>query len=266
MIRKILEFETVSQVVVRGIILVLTIAIVAGLMVSWAVHWYFAGDADRFAASAYLVGALTGVVVGTPIVFAFFFAAKQIYGVNQQVAKIASEDFLTGLLNRREFFSRITSPGNEHGSPQLFSREGLFLIIDADNFKRINDSHGHPVGDRALVHIAAAIKDSVRQQDIVSRIGGEEFGILLPSVTLEAGAEIAERIRASVAAIDLVIGMDKIVLTVSTGAVFVTRTALFSAAMKAADTALYRAKQSGKNCVFIDGTPVGDSGGARRVA
>ncbi len=266
MIRKILQFETVSQVLTRSVILLLAIAIAAGLTLDWMIDSYFAGDAAQFAASAYLVGAFTGIVVATPIVFAFFFAAKEIYGVNQEVVKIASEDFLTGLLNRREFFSRITSPGNEHGSPHLFAREGLLLIIDADNFKRINDTHGHPAGDKALIRMAEAIRVSVRDQDIVSRIGGEEFAVLLPSVSVETGAAIAERIRASVEAIQLFIGDDQIVLTVSTGAVFVSRTALFSAAMKAADSALYRAKHSGKNCVVIDGVSTTPGDGARRAA
>ena len=266
MIRKILQFESVSQVLARSIILLLAIAIAAGLTVDWLIDFYFAGDAAQFAASAYLVGAFTGFVVAAPIVFAFFFAAKQIYGVNQQVVKIASEDFLTGLLNRREFFARITSPGNEQGSPHLFAKDGLLLIIDADNFKQINDTHGHPVGDKALIRMAAAIRDSVREQDIVSRIGGEEFAVLLASVSVESGAEIAERIRASVEAIELFIGDEQIVLTVSTGAVFVSRTSLFSSAMKAADSALYRAKQSGKNCVIIDGVSTAPSGGARYAA
>jgi diguanylate cyclase len=266
MIRKILQFETVSQVVARGTILVLLIAIAAGLTVEWVIDSYFAGDTAKFAASAYLVGAFTGIVVAAPIVFAFFFAAKEIYGVTLHVVKIASEDFLTGLLNRREFFSRITSPGNEQGSPHLFSREGLLLIIDADNFKQINDTYGHPVGDKALIRMAAAIKNSVREQDIVSRIGGEEFAVLLPSVSIETGAEIAERIRTSVEAIELFISDTQIVLTVSTGAVFVTRTALFSSAMKAADSALYRAKQSGKNCVVIDSSAAASIGDERRAA
>ena len=74
MIRKILQFESVSQVLARSIILLLAIAIAAGLTVDWLIDFYFAGDAAQFAASAYLVGAFTGFVVAAPIVFAFFFA------------------------------------------------------------------------------------------------------------------------------------------------------------------------------------------------
>lgn len=231
--------------------LTLFIAITAGLIVDGVGRSFFAGDPFGFTNLAYFVGAGTGIVVGAPIVLAFFIAAKVIYGDHLEVAKIAREDFLTGLLNRREFFGRLTTQSAEHGGQTLFAGEGLLLIIDADNFKRINDVHGHLVGDTALVSIATAVKKAVRDVDIVARIGGEEFGVFLPAVTNAHGLEIAERVRQSVADILLFVGDEQLTLNISIGAKPVTRTTIVSSSMKAADAALYTAKLQGKNRVVL---------------
>jgi diguanylate cyclase len=251
MIRKILQFETMTDVVVRAVILVLGIAIAAGFMLDTISSHYFAESPSGFAHMAYIVGAFTGVVVGSPIVLAFFYAAKVIYGDHLEVAKIAREDFLTGLLNRREFFGMITRQNAEQGGQAFFTGEGLLLIIDADNFKRINDVHGHLIGDTALVAISTAIKKSVRDIDIVARIGGEEFGVFLPNVSNAKGLEIAERVRKSVADTMLYVGDERLGLNISIGAKPVTRTTIVSTSMKAADAALYAAKSQGKNRVVL---------------
>ncbi len=251
MIRKILQFETLTDVFVRALILTLIIAITAGLIVDGVGRSFFADDAFGFSNLAYFVGAGTGIVVGAPIVLAFFIAAKVIYGDHLEVAKIAREDFLTGLLNRREFFGRITTQNAEHGGQTFFAGDGLLLIIDADNFKRINDVHGHLVGDTALVAISTAVKQAVRDIDIVARIGGEEFGVFLPAVTNAHGMEIAERIRKSVADTLLYAGDEQLILNISIGAKSATRTTIVSTSMKAADAALYSAKLQGKNRVVL---------------
>jgi diguanylate cyclase len=257
MIRYFMQFETTADVVRRTTLLVLLIAIVAGVTVSLIGSHYFANDAQGFMHMAYAVGAFTGILVGGPIVLIFFLAAKEIYGDHKQVEKIAREDFLTGLLNRREFFSHITSPVADSSQPLHLSCEGMLLILDADNFKRINDNHGHLSGDKALIAIANAVGSAARGIDIVSRIGGEEFAVLVSDASHDIGAEIAAQILLAVNSIDLTIDSEVLALSVSIGAVRVSRGLSLSVAMKAADAALYRAKHGGKNMVVFGGVTDG---------
>ncbi len=251
MIRYALQFNSTSDVIRRTVILVLFVAICAGITFRVISTNYFANDPQGFADRAYLVGAFVGVLIGGPIVTAFFFAAKHIYGVHKEVEKIAREDFLTGLLNRREFFSQIAGTDTVRGASPALSCEGMLLIIDADNFKRINDNHGHLSGDKALIAFANAIASTARSGDIVSRIGGEEFAVFVSNASHEIGAEIATQILLAVNSIDLTIDSELLALSVSIGAVRVSRGLSLSAAMKAADAALYRAKNGGKNMVVF---------------
>jgi diguanylate cyclase len=253
MIRYALQFNTTSDVFRRTVLLVLLIAICAGVTVSLVATHFYANDAQGLVESAYLVGAFTGVVVGWPIVMAFFFAAKYIYGIHKEMERRAREDFLTGLYNRREFFSQIANADVVTGQSPSLCVNGMLLIIDADNFKRINDNHGHLSGDKALIAIANAISSTARSMDIVSRIGGEEFAVLVGDATHEIGGEIATQILLAVNSIDLKVETEVLSLSVSIGAVRVSHGNSLSMAMRAADAALYRAKSSGKNMVVFAG-------------
>lgn len=257
MIRYALQFNSTSEVIRRGIILVLIIALCTGVFNSYVFNHYFGDDPQGFADRAYTIGAIAGAIISMPIVFAFFFAAKHIYGAHKQVEKIAREDFLTGLLNRREFFAQIASQDKSGGQPPTVTRDGMLLIIDADNFKRINDNHGHLSGDKALIAIANAIGSAVRSVDIVSRIGGEEFAVLVSDGSHEIGAEIATQILLGVNSVNLKLDSEVLALSVSIGAVRVFHGLSLSVAMKAADAALYRAKHSGKNMVVFGGVADG---------
>lgn len=257
MIRYALQFNSTADVIRRTVIMVLLIAICGGITVSVISTNYFANNPQGLADRAYLVGAFAGVLIGWPIVMAFFFAAKHIYGAHKEVEKIAREDFLTGLLNRREFFSQIASTDTVSGQSPVLTCEGMLLIIDADNFKRINDNHGHLSGDKALIAIANAVGSAARGVDVVSRIGGEEFAVLVSDASHEIGAEIATQILLAVNSIDLTIESEVLALSVSIGAVRVSRGLSLSVAMKAADAALYRAKHSGKNMVVFGGVADG---------
>lgn len=102
------------------------------------------------------------------------------------------EDHLTGILNRRGLdnaFERESSRSIRHQAPLSFA------LLDIDNFKQLNDTHGHKVGDDALVYLVESVKDTTRPEDVVSRYGGEEFVILLPNTNLEEAVQILSRIR-----------------------------------------------------------------------
>lgn len=159
----------------------------------------------------------------------------------------AHSDYLTGLLNRRAF---ETIARNQTGRQNL---AGL-LLIDADHFKRVNDTYGHDQGDAALIAIADALTDSVREGDVVGRVGGEEFAVLMTSGCPESALRLAERLRTRIEHLDLINPETgkRLQLTISIGVAFMgPDTVSFDRCYSAADQALYAAKQAGRNRVEV---------------
>ncbi len=173
------------------------------------------------------------------------------------LCELSLRDPLTGLSNRRHFLAaldqeidRVTRAGDM----------ALLLLVDIDHFKRVNDTHGHPVGDQVIRAVAQCLSACVRPMDTVSRYGGEEFAIILPSCQSVFGAQVAERIRERVAATPLVIeGGDTLHFTVSIGGAYAPQWLRFTAAawIERADEQLYRAKAEGRNRVCLE--PQADS-------
>lgn len=196
-----------------------------------------------------LTSALMPVLMGGPMVFFMALRQQQLKYANEQLRILASTDGLTACLNRGAF----THSATHHLSWQSdgASRQVAFLVIDADDFKAINDHFGHDRGDEALQAIAGAIKANVRENDLVGRIGGEEFGVLLFDVSQQDALEIAERIR--IAITDLSFAPDGVAhkLSVSIGGAMVRRPAAFTAIYRIADRHLYLAKQAGRDCVQL---------------
>jgi diguanylate cyclase (GGDEF)-like protein len=157
-------------------------------------------------------------------------------------------DFLTGLNNRRAFVEQgevELARAARHGDPLSA------LVLDIDFFKKVNDTHGHAVGDRVLKELGAVCKDTVRRIDILGRLGGEEFAVLMPGTDGEAALGVAERLRQSIADRQLVLEPGvKVAITVSIGVATLDRgeTSL-GALLRRADAALYTAKESGRNQV-----------------
>lgn len=161
----------------------------------------------------------------------------------QQLQTLVFSDHLTGVLNRRglmEAGQREFARAARQASP--FS----VIILDADHFKRINDEFGHDIGDRVLVEIAKACGATVRVSDVVGRIGGEEFAILLPDTPVEGGVILAERLRQAVAAARDGVPPFTVSLGVAAGA---AGDQGFEEVLKRADQALYRAKRAGRDRV-----------------
>jgi diguanylate cyclase (GGDEF)-like protein len=156
-------------------------------------------------------------------------------------------DALTGLANRREADRRLTeliSSSRRKNVPLSV------LLIDIDFFKKLNDTHGHQMGDEVLKSTGRTLEKCVRNADVVGRYGGEEFIVVLPEVSLETGRWIADRIRSSVQTQHLSYSGPSEAVTISSGLVPMemeddSRSLLFRA-----DKALYRAKDSGRNCTF----------------
>jgi diguanylate cyclase (GGDEF)-like protein len=115
----------------------------------------------------------------------------------EQLEKLATTDPLTGLANRRHFLGALDA---EWSRFQRYYRSLSILMIDIDYFKNVNDSYGHAVGDEAIRAVAEACLQGKRKSDIVGRVGGEEFAVLLPETTLTRARIVAERIRRRIAA------------------------------------------------------------------
>jgi diguanylate cyclase (GGDEF)-like protein len=160
----------------------------------------------------------------------------------------ASRDGLTGLFNRRELDSKL---GEELARCKRYGHALSLLLVDLDHFKVINDSYGHPAGDKVLRGIADIIRGPARRSDVVARYGGEEFAVIMPE-TEKSGAQVfAERIRLAVAGHTFSIdNKPPLNVTVSVGvAGFPGDAGTDAALIAAADSALYDAKRAGRDCV-----------------
>jgi diguanylate cyclase (GGDEF)-like protein/PAS domain S-box-containing protein len=156
-------------------------------------------------------------------------------------------DHLTGLANRRAFFEAAEQ---ELMRSDALPRPTAVVAVDADHFKTINDQYGHPAGDAVLRHLAQLLGETFRAVDVVARIGGEEFAILLPSTDLTRAAQVAERLRAAVAAQLVLYDGLQIGCTISVGVAALNDGAGgIDLLLKRADQALYAAKRAGRNRV-----------------
>ncbi len=165
---------------------------------------------------------------------------------NARLFDLATTDTLTGCANRRHLLERAAGAiALAHRSGQAIS----LLIADLDHFKRVNDTYGHAGGDKVLVAAAGAYAAHVRTSDILARIGGEEFAILMPGTDKDGAMILAERLRQAVA--DTVIDIDgkDVRVTTSMGLAALGRNESFDALFARADAALYAAKHAGRNRV-----------------
>ena len=186
---------------------------------------------------------------GIPALIGFSTDVTELYALKEEFRKQANTDSLTGLYNRRYF--------TEHAEREFYrAKRHLRIVslisIDIDHFKNINDVYGHPAGDKVLISVAKCLLPCIRQEDILARIGGEEFSILLPETTLQSSKLVAERIRLNQSNLSIV-GEWKgtIALTVSIGVTCIKfEDDTFDEFFRRADKALYQAKALGRNQVF----------------
>jgi two-component system cell cycle response regulator len=170
-------------------------------------------------------------------------------GFQRELYERSVRDNLTGLYNRGYFLSQIGPLADMNAICEL----GLALIlVDIDHFKRVNDTHGHDVGDLILREVAEVLRESTRAEDLVARYGGEEFIIALPSCSLEQATERAERIRSRLASRLVDVSQARVGVTASLGLSYAPagRVRDVAALITAADEALYEAKRSGRNRVI----------------
>lgn len=162
----------------------------------------------------------------------------------------ASRDPLTGVYNRRAFLDRahaLWSTAVRNGRPLSV------IMLDLDHFKRINDTHGHAVGDQALVHSAQLLSDACRSGDVLARWGGEEFVLLLPETELAKASAFAERLRQQFVNNPIIVDLGLLAVTASLGVQQRADHGSLDELIKDADKALYQAKHRGRNQIFAAG-------------
>ncbi|HVP91781.1 MAG TPA: histidine kinase N-terminal 7TM domain-containing protein [Terriglobales bacterium] len=166
-----------------------------------------------------------------------------------QMSALAVTDNLTGLSNRRGFFELA---GKEVERADRYARPLCLVMFDIDDFKRVNDTHGHLVGDQVLRVLAATVKKTTRTTDTVCRYGGDEFLVLMPETTLDQALTTAERLRQKISTEMVVVtAAGQLSLTISLGVVALSGQGkeTVERLVQRADEAMYQAKAAGKNCV-----------------
>lgn len=168
--------------------------------------------------------------------------------MQRELERYAHTDALTGLNNRRIFMQRLDEEAERvrrHGSPLSV------LLFDLDHFKRVNDTYGHDAGDKMLICVSQTTNNIKRASDVSARLGGEEFGLLLPETDQQGAAQLAQRLRKAIEASSITLGTGETVsITTSIGVATISRKQdELENVLKHADNALYRAKDSGRNQV-----------------
>jgi len=168
---------------------------------------------------------------------------EELQKLNINLEKLANTDALTGLYNRRHFFTLVDSYLKMNDRANI---DAVVLIMDIDKFKNINDTYGHDVGDEVLKGFSKVLVSNIRKGDICARFGGEEFLVFLPYTDVEQASLVAEKIRTSTQSYT---SIKDICFTISIGVSKYTKN--IEESIKQADLALYKAKESGRNQVQI---------------
>lgn len=189
-----------------------------------------------------LVGLILALILFISRVF-----IKDLKRAEAKLLEMATRDFLTGLLNRREALRRLNE---ESRRGTRFDEPLTVILFDIDYFKKINDNHGHLVGDRVLRETAEVLRDTLREYDILSRYGGEEFLVGALRADLDQAAQVAERVRLRFKELQMQGGDDtNIAITISAGVAQFRPDESIDQLIARADEALYRAKGTGRDRV-----------------
>lgn len=190
------------------------------------------------------------LLIAPPFFFYLLSKLRQLAIAHDQLMIIASTDGLTSCLNRVAF-TTLVDAYLDRVDRQEKQREGALLVMDVDHFKGVNDSFGHDAGDEALKLIVQSIRSTLRDVDLVGRMGGEEFGVFLPGIAPDRVVVVADRIRETVSAAKFCPDGVPCNLSISIGGATFVRDTSFSELYKFADQRLYQAKRKGRNRVEL---------------
>ncbi|MDR7269931.1 diguanylate cyclase (GGDEF)-like protein [Pelomonas saccharophila] len=232
--------------VVALMLLLANLALV--LRVCFAVWWAGGGHlpagTSTFWSSAIFMLAFMAVLAA-----GFGFVLAGFERMAAQMRELASVDGLTGAVNHNTAVS-LLAHSLERGRRE--NQPVSFVMLDLDHFKRVNDQHGHVVGDQVLKAVAACTRARLRGSDVLGRLGGEEFGLVLPATGVAGAKHLAEQVRLAVEALELKgDGGQPLRVTLSAGVAQASKSDTPETLMHLADKALYQAKQKGRNRVIV---------------
>lgn len=170
--------------------------------------------------------------------------------------ELATTDGLTGLYNRRHF---LTVLDQEIARSRRHERTLSLLLLDMDHFKQINDEHGHPAGDQVLRQVAGLLRERIREDDVLARLGGEEFAVLATETNAEEAEKLADSLRQCIADAELNVEDKALKVTMSIGVAQLRDDENSSSLMNDADQALYQAKSDGRDRVVLASATDGDN-------
>jgi diguanylate cyclase (GGDEF)-like protein len=182
-----------------------------------------------------------------PVFASIGFLLMQTHRAYARLEQLAAVDYLTGTLNRRSFQDVANKA---LAGCKRTDRNASILLIDIDHFKIINDSYGHAAGDQAICRLCSIMAEALRAEDIIARMGGEEFVILLPGARLEEASQVAERLRKAIAETPIEFDAHRFFMTASVG-VAQWQDQDLELIIKQADNAMYAAKNNGRNRVEL---------------
>lgn len=239
--------------VLKGTILITVAGIAASLAITATVETLVLG---RVAPIAVILSIAVPLLVATPVNAIILRLLFRLDAAEEQLRALSCIDPLTGAFNRRHAFEEAE---RELQRVRRYGGRFALLLLDADEFKAVNDSRGHQAGDALLRAVSEFCRDQSRRTDVFARYGGEEFMLLMPATEMDAAREFAERLRVGIAELSVDQGAAPLRLTVSIGVATGGRESpTVDAVVSAADQALYRAKALGRNrvCCAADGEPV----------
>ncbi|MEK5215998.1 GGDEF domain-containing protein [Psychrobacillus sp. FSL H8-0487] len=190
---------------------------------------------------------ILGSLINWSIILTIGYFINKSYKLLLKVEELTITDSLTGIYNRRylELFMEKSIPIYKKMNGSL-----VFMMLDIDNFKKVNDNYGHQGGDEALRHTSGIIGNNLRNSDVFVRFGGEEFAVILPNTDVTEGLIIAERIREAVEKSEFFYKNERIHFTISVGVSFFNGDTA-EEFIKKSDNALYKAKENGRNQIAI---------------
>jgi len=253
MIGKLAHVRSRSDVLVASLVITGLSVACAVALTAWATHSN-GDDLDFYAALR--TAAEVAAVIAFVVAFAVVDAIRRILKGKRSIERIAMTDDLTGLANRRALLAAVERAiAHIDGA----APPPALLIVDLDHFKRVNDIHGHRAGDQALQAAAQALARSAPGDlDLVGRLGGEEFVVLLAAADEETVRRAAESARAAVAAMRVTTPNGEVAVTASIGCTPLVAGDAVSAALQRADEALYVAKRAGRNRVAVRAPNAGE--------
>jgi diguanylate cyclase (GGDEF)-like protein len=230
---------TCTAFTLLGILVSLSLALVINLFAHRTPHDFWI---------SLLTSVTIPALIAPPVTWLMMRLLLEAESARRSAERLAVTDPLTGAFNRRHFF--VVGERRFAHARQLQEQVSL-LLLDVDDFKAVNDQHGHAVGDRVLIAVAQACMACMRATDLLARYGGEEFVALLPGADMAYALQVAERVRTGVAGLQVLADNGATVRpTVSVGvAMLAAAPTSFDGLLAQADGAMYNAKRAGKNRV-----------------